>query len=157
MYICNLAGFKFSMLLQAMAASANPILADKSQRDPILFCSGYKRQRFYMFTRSEPEYAHSLPTLLSSSDGSIQGTNLAIAIYLTSALRAKNSQLQQQQLGTSSVRLLLLMRPQFIPRWVISIYASFHNKHQKLLKTSLDMQEVVISRVSFSIVSYPNL
>jgi len=38
-----------------MAASANPILADKSQRDPILFCSGYKRQRFYMFTRSEPE------------------------------------------------------------------------------------------------------
>ncbi|KAL9711194.1 Peptidyl-prolyl cis-trans isomerase cyp15 [Leucoagaricus gongylophorus] len=39
----------------AMAASSNPILADKSQRDPILFCSGYKRQRFYMFTRSEPE------------------------------------------------------------------------------------------------------
>ncbi|XP_006462574.1 hypothetical protein AGABI2DRAFT_144125 [Agaricus bisporus var. bisporus H97] len=39
----------------AMAASANPILAEKGQRDPILFCTGYKRQRFYMFTRSEPE------------------------------------------------------------------------------------------------------
>jgi peptidylprolyl isomerase domain and WD repeat-containing protein 1 len=39
-----------------MAASANPILADKAVRDPTLFCAGLKRQRFYMFTRSEPEY-----------------------------------------------------------------------------------------------------
>ena len=39
-----------------MAASANPILAEKGQRDPTLFCTGYKRERFYMFTRSEPEY-----------------------------------------------------------------------------------------------------
>ena len=41
---------------QAMAASANPILADKEARDPTLFCTAYKRQRFYMFTRTEPEY-----------------------------------------------------------------------------------------------------
>ncbi|KAJ6613299.1 peptidyl-prolyl cis-trans isomerase [Mycena sp. CBHHK59/15] len=39
----------------AMAASANPILANKGVRDPTLFCTGYKRQRFYLFTRSEPE------------------------------------------------------------------------------------------------------
>ncbi|ESK87163.1 peptidyl-prolyl cis-trans isomerase [Moniliophthora roreri MCA 2997] len=39
----------------AMAASANPILAERAMRDPILFCTGFKRQRFYMFTRSEPE------------------------------------------------------------------------------------------------------
>ncbi|TFK40808.1 hypothetical protein BDQ12DRAFT_734001 [Crucibulum laeve] len=38
-----------------MAASANPILANKGQRDPTLFCTGFKRQRFYMFTRGEPE------------------------------------------------------------------------------------------------------
>lgn len=41
--------------LQAMVASANPILADKALRDPTLFCTGFKRQRFYLFTRSEPE------------------------------------------------------------------------------------------------------
>ena len=39
-----------------MAASANPILASKEARDPTLFCTGYKRQRFYMFTRTLPEY-----------------------------------------------------------------------------------------------------
>jgi len=38
-----------------MAASANPILAEKGQRDPTLFCTGFKRQRFYLFTRAEPE------------------------------------------------------------------------------------------------------
>ncbi|CAK5270185.1 unnamed protein product [Mycena citricolor] len=38
-----------------MAASSNPILATKAARDPTLFCTGYKRARFYMFTRSEPE------------------------------------------------------------------------------------------------------
>jgi len=40
-----------------MAASSNPILAEKGQRDPTLVCTGYKKPRFYMFTRSEPEYA----------------------------------------------------------------------------------------------------
>ncbi|OBZ73057.1 Peptidyl-prolyl cis-trans isomerase cyp15 [Grifola frondosa] len=36
-------------------ASANPLLAEKSVWDPTLVCTGYKRQRFYMFTRMEPE------------------------------------------------------------------------------------------------------
>ncbi|CAG8565971.1 7920_t:CDS:2 [Acaulospora colombiana] len=38
-----------------MAASANPLLAERGARDPILFCTAYKRNRFFMFTRSEPE------------------------------------------------------------------------------------------------------
>ncbi|KAI5896714.1 uncharacterized protein SCHCODRAFT_02615627 [Schizophyllum commune H4-8] len=46
---------KKSLTSMTMAASANPILAEKGQRDPTLFCTGYKRERFYMFTRSEPE------------------------------------------------------------------------------------------------------
>jgi len=38
-----------------MAASANPLLAEKEARDPTLFCTAFRRQRFYMFTRQEPE------------------------------------------------------------------------------------------------------
>ncbi|KAF7365190.1 Peptidyl-prolyl cis-trans isomerase cyp15 [Mycena venus] len=48
---------KKGVTTMAMAASANPILANKGARDPTLFCTGYKKQRFYMFTRSEPEYS----------------------------------------------------------------------------------------------------
>lgn len=57
-----------------MAASANPILQSKAVRDPTLFCTAFKRPRFYMFTRSEPEYVvfkpHSLVVrfLRASSD-----------------------------------------------------------------------------------------
>ncbi|EDR13370.1 uncharacterized protein LACBIDRAFT_322968 [Laccaria bicolor S238N-H82] len=50
---------KKSITTMAMAASANPILAGKGQRDPTLFCTGFKRPRFYLFTRSEPEYVLS--------------------------------------------------------------------------------------------------
>ncbi|KAF8903137.1 hypothetical protein CPB84DRAFT_1774958 [Gymnopilus junonius] len=46
---------KKSITTITMAASANPILADKGQRDPTLVCTGYKRSRFYLFTRDEPE------------------------------------------------------------------------------------------------------
>ncbi|KAG8808126.1 hypothetical protein FRC19_006106 [Serendipita sp. 401] len=38
-----------------MAASSNPLLAEKTARDPILFCTAYKKNRFFMFTRAEPE------------------------------------------------------------------------------------------------------
>ncbi|KAJ7134653.1 hypothetical protein C8R44DRAFT_870261 [Mycena epipterygia] len=46
---------KKGVTTMAMAASANPILANKGVRDPTLFCTGYKKQRFYLFTRAEPE------------------------------------------------------------------------------------------------------
>lgn len=46
---------ELNIVPQAMAASANPILAERATRDPTLFCTAYKKNRFYMFTRSEPE------------------------------------------------------------------------------------------------------
>ncbi|KAI0789736.1 peptidyl-prolyl cis-trans isomerase [Abortiporus biennis] len=46
---------KKGLTTAAAAASANPLLAEKAVRDPTLVATGYKRQRFYMFTRSEPE------------------------------------------------------------------------------------------------------
>lgn len=47
-----------------MKASANPILQTKEQRDPTLFCTAFKRPRFYMFTRTEPEYVPSFFRLI---------------------------------------------------------------------------------------------
>lgn len=45
-----------------MEISDNPGLR-KDTSDPTLFCSAYKKNRFYMFTRREPDdmkgYAHS--------------------------------------------------------------------------------------------------
>lgn len=40
----------------ALAASDNPLLAAQvDEADPTLFCTAFKRARFYMFTRQEPD------------------------------------------------------------------------------------------------------
>ncbi|OCF35389.1 peptidylprolyl isomerase domain and WD-repeat protein 1 [Kwoniella heveanensis BCC8398] len=38
-----------------MAASANPLLQEKASRDPHLFATAYKKQRFYLFARGDKE------------------------------------------------------------------------------------------------------
>ena len=40
----------------AMAASENPLLAEAEVIDPILFCTAFRKARFYMFTLDDPEY-----------------------------------------------------------------------------------------------------
>ncbi len=43
-----------AMLTMEMKASANPNLSVVNQ-DPTLFCTAYKKNRFFLFTRREPE------------------------------------------------------------------------------------------------------
>ncbi|KAK9763570.1 Peptidyl-prolyl cis-trans isomerase cyp15 [Basidiobolus ranarum] len=43
----------------AMAASDNPTVKDSETLDPTLFCTAYKRNRFYLFTRRDPDNEES--------------------------------------------------------------------------------------------------
>ena len=49
------AAVRKNMTSIALAASNNPLVERREESDPTLFCSGFKRARFYMFTRYEPE------------------------------------------------------------------------------------------------------
>lgn len=53
----------FFSSVQAMATSDNPLLAQKDEPDPTLFCTAWKRPRFYLFTRSHPEFVFPSSTL----------------------------------------------------------------------------------------------
>ena len=44
---------KKGVITVSMAASANPLLQEAEERDPILFATGYGKVRFYMFTNEE--------------------------------------------------------------------------------------------------------
>ncbi|KIW17794.1 hypothetical protein PV08_04989 [Exophiala spinifera] len=44
---------KKDVVTVSMAASANPLLDEAQQRDPMLFATGYGKVRFYMFTNEE--------------------------------------------------------------------------------------------------------
>jgi peptidylprolyl isomerase domain and WD repeat-containing protein 1 len=78
----------------AMAASANPLLQDKSARDPTLFCTAYKKQRFYIFSRSEPEDTKGGDRDIFNEKPTREEQSIALA-----AQPAKN----QAALGTSCV------------------------------------------------------
>lgn len=43
----------------AMAASENPLLAESEAEDPILFCTAFRKARFFMFTAGMEEYSPS--------------------------------------------------------------------------------------------------
>ncbi|KAI9597332.1 peptidyl-prolyl cis-trans isomerase cyp15 [Syncephalis fuscata] len=52
----------------AMAASDNPLVKEKERKDPTLLCTAFKRNRFFLFTRRDPE-----------SEASHQEQSLAVA------------------------------------------------------------------------------
>ncbi len=43
-----------------MAASDNSVFHESEQTDPTLFCTAYKRNRFYLFTKREPDSTQSV-------------------------------------------------------------------------------------------------
>lgn len=48
---------KRGVLSMAMAASENPLLAETTILDPLLFCTAYRRPRFYIFSRDDDSTA----------------------------------------------------------------------------------------------------
>ncbi|CAI2163147.1 3521_t:CDS:10 [Funneliformis geosporum] len=46
---------KKALVTMEMAASDNPLVRESESMDPTLFCTAYKRNRFFMFTKREPD------------------------------------------------------------------------------------------------------
>ncbi|PKC13234.1 peptidyl-prolyl cis-trans isomerase cyp15, partial [Rhizophagus irregularis] len=44
-----------ALITMEMAASDNPLMRESELMDPTLFCTAYKRNRFFMFTKREPD------------------------------------------------------------------------------------------------------
>lgn len=72
---------------QAMATSDNPLLSQKEIRDPTLFCTAFKRPRFFLFTKDSPEYVGI--SILRSTDDSLARV-LPTEISSTNDLRERN-------------------------------------------------------------------
>lgn len=58
-----------TMMTPDLAASNNPLLEGSGQADPTLFCTGYRKNRFYMFTKREPDDS----SIGASEDGILTG------------------------------------------------------------------------------------
>ena len=71
-----------------MAASANPLLQEAEERDPILFSTGFGKVRFYMFTneeqinKSERDVQNEKPRMLGSKQKEIKQAETGTAAVL---------------------------------------------------------------------------
>lgn len=87
-----------------MAASNNPTLEAAAHSDPTLFCTGFKKNRFYMFTKREPDDS----SLNASEDGVLTGLERDVFNEKPSredmiAATTTESSSGQQKLGNSCV------------------------------------------------------
>lgn len=138
-----------------MAASANPILAEKGQRDPTLFCTGFKRQRFYLFTRAEPEYEILLLFFFIILSLPPETTSLTTVTSLTSDLLVKKHQLLQPLSATGGlVHPLMQIRPQYTLHLGTCTCVYFLPKRRKPWKILLVMRGLVTSTTLYSTASY---
>lgn len=78
---------KKDVITVSMAASANPLLNEAEERDPILFATGYGKVRFYMFTNEEE---------VTKSTRDVQNEKPRV-------LGGKRKETKQAQSGTSAV------------------------------------------------------
>jgi peptidylprolyl isomerase domain and WD repeat-containing protein 1 len=78
---------KKDVVTVSMAASANPLLDEAEQRDPMLFATGYGKVRFYMFTNEEE---------VTKSTRDVQNEKPRV-------VGGKKKETKQAQTGTSAV------------------------------------------------------
>lgn len=78
---------KKGVVTVSMAASANPLLQEAEERDPILFCTGFGKVRFYMFTNEEE---------ISKSSRDVQNEK-------PRTINAKKEEVKRAETGTSAI------------------------------------------------------
>jgi peptidylprolyl isomerase domain and WD repeat-containing protein 1 len=78
---------KKEVMTISMAASANPLLNEAEERDPMLFATGYGKVRFYMFTNEDE---------ISKSTRDVQNEKPRV-------IGGKKKEAKQAQTGTSAV------------------------------------------------------
>jgi peptidylprolyl isomerase domain and WD repeat-containing protein 1 len=78
---------KKGVVTVSMAASANPLLQEAEERDPMLFATGFGKVRFYMFTNEEQ---------ISKSERDVQNEKPGL-------IRGKKKEVKQAESGTAGV------------------------------------------------------
>lgn len=120
----------------AMATSDNPLLNKSAENDPILFCTAFKRSRFYLFGQQEPErYATHLGQCIRIALTAIASVVMpirkaSIAMSSTRSQQEKNRRLQpcnRQQIRAVAS----LISPFCTQIEEISISVCFRKSHQK--------------------------
>ncbi|KAI8607924.1 hypothetical protein BC830DRAFT_1157432 [Chytriomyces sp. MP71] len=107
---------KKGLVTHAMAASDNATLRDSEAVDPTLFCTAYKRNRFYILTRREPDSGETANTGTSRDIFNEKPSREEQTV--ASATSVKLSQGTQAVLHTSFGDIHVRLFPEHVPKTV---------------------------------------
>ncbi|EMR11486.1 hypothetical protein PNEG_00500 [Pneumocystis murina B123] len=98
----------------AMIASENPLVAESKNIDPILFCSAYKKPRFFMFTKSYESDLTSERDIFNEKP--IKGDNVSTEMRLSTS--TGTSAVIHTTLGDICIRLFPEIAPKAVENFV---------------------------------------
>ncbi|KAK4687727.1 peptidylprolyl isomerase domain and WD repeat-containing protein 1, partial [Tremellales sp. Uapishka_1] len=110
----------------AMAASANPLLNEKSQRDPTLFATAYKKQRFYLFGRGDQEDAKGADRDVYNERPQREEIALSVQVPESKKARAKKGTIHTS-MGDIHVELYPDMVPNTVENFVTHVRNGYYN------------------------------
>jgi peptidylprolyl isomerase domain and WD repeat-containing protein 1 len=108
----------------SMAASANPLLQESEERDPILVCTGYAKVRFYMFT-NETEVSKSTRDV--QNEKPVRGRDEATTTAAAKPAESGTSAILHTTMGDIHLRLFPSAAPKTVENFVTHARNGYYN------------------------------
>lgn len=129
---------KGSIKTPDLVASDNPTLENSSNSDPTIFCTGFRKNRFYMFTKREPD-----DSSMNSEEGALTGLERDVLnekpsredmIAATSDGMSKDQKLSDNcvihtSMGDIFVKLFVKECPKTVENFVTHSRNGYYNGH----------------------------
>lgn len=109
-------------------ASDNPVL-DAMREDPTLFCTAYKKNRFYMFTAREPEDSKTADTERDVFNEKPSKEDIVAATQATQHQRLYSACIIHTSLGDIHCKLFVSECPKTIENFCVHSKNGYYNRH----------------------------
>ncbi|CAG8473316.1 2335_t:CDS:10 [Acaulospora colombiana] len=120
-------GAKEKGIRHAMAASDNPLMKESESTDPTLFCTAFKRNRFFMFTTREPDAHESHKGDRDVYNEKPSREEQTVASATPTKQKLGNTAILRTTLGDIHIRLFPEYAPKAVENFVTHSKNGFYN------------------------------
>uniref|UniRef100_A0A8C5LZ60 peptidylprolyl isomerase n=1 Tax=Leptobrachium leishanense TaxID=445787 RepID=A0A8C5LZ60_9ANUR len=132
-----------------MKASDNPVLMS-IQPDPSIICTAFKKNRFYMFTKREPEDTKSAESDRDVFNEKPSKEEVMAATQAEGPKRVSDSAIIHTSMGDIHVKLFPVECPKTVENFCVHSRNGYYNSHvfHRIIKPWLDNKHTVFGRVT---------
>uniref|UniRef100_A0A8C2XW80 peptidylprolyl isomerase n=1 Tax=Capra hircus TaxID=9925 RepID=A0A8C2XW80_CAPHI len=132
-----------------MKASENPVLQN-IQADPTIVCTSFKKNRFYMFTKREPEDTKSADSDRDVFNEKPSKEEVMAATQAEGPKRVSDSAIIHTSMGDIHIKLFPVECPKTVENFCVHSRNGYYNGHtfHRIIKPWLDNKHTVFGRVT---------